>query len=207
MDTCPFGHETMAAMDGERPVRFCPRCQSVFDIKTDITEVITETAFMTMIRRRAMAKHWMVYHTRDSRGSDPGFPDLVLAKPGRPPIYLEVKRAGGRVSREQTAWLEALPNSHLVYPNDWDLVKRLIDEKHEEAGFTFENETVAVFMRRYFHDGDDYVSHSPSRVTGPLSIDAAIDEMRRLREEEIERRSHRDREPGWYEYEIRLYSP
>lgn len=52
---------------------------------------------------------WLVYHTHDSRRSEPGFPDLVLVHPRRGElVFAELKSDTGRVSHEQRAWLEAL---------------------------------------------------------------------------------------------------
>ena len=47
------------------------------------------------------------YHTRDSRRSPSGFPDLVCVGPGFV-IYRELKTARGRVSAAQQRWLDAL---------------------------------------------------------------------------------------------------
>lgn len=48
-----------------------------------------------------------VYHTHDSRRSEPGFPDLVVV--GRNgTIYRELKTDTGRTSVDQTYWLAAL---------------------------------------------------------------------------------------------------
>ena len=47
------------------------------------------------------------YHTRDSRRSPSGFPDLVCVGPGFV-IYRELKTARGRVSAAQRRWLDAL---------------------------------------------------------------------------------------------------
>lgn len=77
-----------------------------------------------------LARHtgWMVYHPHDSRHSEPGFPDLTLVHPasGRV-IFAELKAAGGRLRREQRAWLLALstcPGVEAVLwrPADWDRV-------------------------------------------------------------------------------------
>ena len=50
---------------------------------------------------------WMVHHTHDSRRSEPGFPDLVLMHDHPRPavLFVELKTAAGRVSREQMEWL------------------------------------------------------------------------------------------------------
>lgn len=44
-----------------------------------------------------------VYHTHDSRRSEPGFPDLVLAGT-HGMLFAELKSADGRMSRAQLAW-------------------------------------------------------------------------------------------------------
>ena len=49
---------------------------------------------------------WMVYHTYDSRRSEPGFPDIVAIKGDRL-LVLELKSAGGKVSEAQAEWLKA----------------------------------------------------------------------------------------------------
>lgn len=65
------------------------------------------------------------YHTRDSRGSAPGFPDLVLANPAtRRVLYRELKTNKGRVSPDQQAWLDGLTacgmDAGVWRPNDLD---------------------------------------------------------------------------------------
>lgn len=47
----------------------------------------------------------LVYHTYDSRRSQPGFPDLVLVNPGRGRLlFRELKSAKERISGEQKRW-------------------------------------------------------------------------------------------------------
>jgi len=53
-----------------------------------------------------------VYHTHDSRRSQPGFPDLILLRYGPGfgecrGMAIEVKTERGKVSPTQEAWLEA----------------------------------------------------------------------------------------------------
>lgn len=69
---------------------------------------------------------WLVYHTYDSRRSEPGFPDLTLVRRGRV-IFAEVKRQKGKVSVHQQAWLHALAGAgaevYVWRPSDWEEIK------------------------------------------------------------------------------------
>jgi hypothetical protein len=49
----------------------------------------------------------LVYHTFDSRRSEPGFPDLVLVG-SRGVMYRELKRETGKLTAAQKTWLAAL---------------------------------------------------------------------------------------------------
>jgi hypothetical protein len=93
----------------------------------------TEKQFQDLIIEAAVANGWLVYHTHDSRRSQPGFPDLVLAKPGRSLCFLEVKTAKGRVSAEQGKWIETINAAgyqdvaaKVVRPADWDWIARAL---------------------------------------------------------------------------------
>jgi hypothetical protein len=60
---------------------------------------------------RAARPPWLTYHTRRSKGSDPGFPDLVAVRPGRL-VVAELKvypatQARGRPTERQAEWLAA----------------------------------------------------------------------------------------------------
>jgi hypothetical protein len=70
---------------------------------------------------------WRVYHGWISVRSSPGWPDLVLTKPGQPVIYAEIKLDGKRPTPAQAAWLEALAQASgtEVYcwrPSDWPAI-------------------------------------------------------------------------------------
>jgi hypothetical protein len=89
-----------------------------------------ESALLTQVRQLAKMHGVLCYHTHDSRRSDPGFPDVVLAGPGGV-AFLELKRAkGGRVSKAQREWLDTLTASgqdaRIVKPGDLPEVTRLI---------------------------------------------------------------------------------
>ena len=71
-----------------------------------------------------LCKHMglLVYHTYDSRRSQPGFPDLVIVgKYGV--LYRELKTDRGRLRPEQDQWLEALhatgADASVWRPRDW----------------------------------------------------------------------------------------
>lgn len=69
----------------------------------------TEREFEALFVEVADAKGWLGYHTRDSRGSRPGFPDWTLVHVGqRRIIFVELKGFGGKPSDEQRAWLEQI---------------------------------------------------------------------------------------------------
>lgn len=66
----------------------------------------------------------LVYHTYDSRRSQPGFPDLVLVNPvTRRVLFRELKSARGRVSPEQKRWGDGLRAAGADFdfwrPQDW----------------------------------------------------------------------------------------
>ncbi len=49
------------------------------------------------------------YHPHDSRSSPKGWPDYAIGL--RPMMYVELKAEGGRLSRDQAAWLEILADT------------------------------------------------------------------------------------------------
>jgi hypothetical protein len=58
----------------------------------------------------------LVYHTHDSRRSEPGFPDLTICGK-RNVLFVELKRQGGKLSKEQKLWGEAVQRvSEMSFP-------------------------------------------------------------------------------------------
>ncbi len=74
---------------------------------TTLPATTSEAVLMAMIRHRAKCTGWLTYHTYRSDKSPPGFPDLVLVKPGRL-IFAEVKTATGKLTPYQQTWLDLL---------------------------------------------------------------------------------------------------
>ena len=101
---------------------------------TKVNEVyyyLSEEEFMRSVMKIASECGWRVYHTRDSRRSQAGFPDLTLVRTGQI-IFAELKSQKGRIKKEQQAWLDDLrENGHVdVYlwrPSDLqDIIDRLV---------------------------------------------------------------------------------
>lgn len=71
---------------------------------------MTEAEFLAAVRQLARYCGWRrIYHTHDSRRSEPGFPDLVLLHPGQKRIvFAELKTATGKTSAAQEEWIADL---------------------------------------------------------------------------------------------------
>ena len=85
-----------------------------------------EAHFQAQLVSAAKRMGWsLVYHTRFSTQSEPGFPDLVLVnvRQGRV-VFAELKRNGGYASPAQETWLAALvacgQEAYLFRFADWD---------------------------------------------------------------------------------------
>jgi len=84
--------------------------------------LISEKELQQAIIDYAKMRGWRVYHTYDSRKSEPGYPDLHLVR-GPRSIFVELKKEGKKPTVEQVAWLEALREAghetYVWYPEDW----------------------------------------------------------------------------------------
>ena len=97
---------------------------TIADPRAFIDASMTEEQWLQQVRELARLKGWRIYHTRDSRRSDPGFPDLVLVRGDRL-IFAELKREKGRLTESQRTWLAALEETaetHVWRPSDWEAV-------------------------------------------------------------------------------------
>jgi len=72
-----------------------------------------------------------IYHTYRSTKSASGFPDLVLARDRT--IYMELKREGGKPTRDQIDWLSALAHAgaevYLVRPSDLQEIAKVLGKR------------------------------------------------------------------------------
>ena len=104
-----------------------------------------EAAFQAEILRVAHQYGWATYHTHDSRGSDKGWPDLVLVR-NTQLLFVECKGVRTYVSKAQKLWLAmlqriadtvasytgVLPHGPLIQvhlwraPGDWNEIYRVL---------------------------------------------------------------------------------
>lgn len=70
---------------------------------------MTEKQLLEAVRELAKHTGWLVYHTHDSRRSEPGFPDLVLCHRRHPWLMIaELKVGTGRLTDAQRQWYRRL---------------------------------------------------------------------------------------------------
>lgn len=67
-----------------------------------------EEVFQGHVIRLARALGWDYYHTRDSRRSQPGYPDLHLWHPVHGQLFRELKTMRGRLSPDQVKVVASL---------------------------------------------------------------------------------------------------
>lgn|SRR3990167_7349518 len=93
--------------------------------------LVSEKAFQQQVEDLARLLKWKVYHTRDSRRSEPGFPDLILLRNGIM-LVAELKREGKKPTAKQNEWLREfgkLPAQVITrvwYPSDIEAIERLL---------------------------------------------------------------------------------
>src|SRR3546814_12221779 len=78
------------------------------------TEYLNRTArdmperdLLEQVRHAARTLGLRIYHTHDSRRSEPGFPDLVIVG-GHGALWRELKTQRGRLTPDQQDWLDSI---------------------------------------------------------------------------------------------------
>lgn len=88
----------------------------------------TEAEFSRDFISFAKMVGWLGYHTKDSRQSEPGFPDWVLVRERH--LFVELKTDKGRLSRYQMVWVERLKLAgaevYVWRPRDWDEIVKVL---------------------------------------------------------------------------------
>ena len=90
---------------------------------------MSEKDFQKKVIELAKKLGYLVYHTYDSRGSEKGFPDLVLVS--RHVIFAELKTNTGRLTDAQQDWMNKLTCASGVYAvvwrsKDWDDIVKIL---------------------------------------------------------------------------------
>ena len=120
----------------ERPATPLSASQAVY-------EAMTEKELEAHVEVALRYRGFRLYHTRLSKGSEPGFPDIVATprSRGRPisqtltTIYLELKREGEKLTPAQEDWRDDLIAAgqwyRLVHPGTWPAVLAEIEALEE----------------------------------------------------------------------------
>lgn len=91
------------------------------------TRRLTEKQFMGQVIALANMSGWLVYHTHNSRRSEPGFPDLILMK-GQRLLAIELKVGQNKPTADQRKWLLAFHKTGALAtvwtPADWSDIER-----------------------------------------------------------------------------------
>jgi hypothetical protein len=96
---------------------------------------MTEREWQTQVVEAARLLGWSVYHTHDSRRSEPGWPDLALVRDRL--VMAELKTDTGRVSDDQRRWLDMLDaagvETYLWRPKDMDEVLSVLRRRRTKT--------------------------------------------------------------------------
>lgn len=112
--------------DGSATERFLPLIPKPTG-NPEVDEKQDEKAFQADVVRFAQRAGWLVYHTYDSRKSQPGFPDLTMVRKGWL-IIAELKVGKNTLEPAQKDWADALHTVEMGnesvfyfvwYPKDW----------------------------------------------------------------------------------------
>jgi hypothetical protein len=97
-------------------------------------ELVYEKDLQETLRQAASLHKWLCYHTYDSRRSEAGFPDLILAGYGQL-IAWELKRQGENPTDSQQRWLDTLagvtapPLVEVIRPSDLNRCLDVLNRK------------------------------------------------------------------------------
>jgi hypothetical protein len=94
---------------------------------------VTEAQWQAQVVQLASLLGWSSYHVHDSRRTNPGWPDLVLWRPGDRILFRELKTNIGRIRPEQAAVLRSLADAGadtgVWRPRDFDEVRAVLERR------------------------------------------------------------------------------
>lgn len=82
-----------------------PPIRTMTDAELMRLKLVTEEDFQQQVEQTLSLFRWKFYHTRDSRGSEADFPDLIALRPPRK-LVAELKKIGKEPTDGQCLWLE-----------------------------------------------------------------------------------------------------
>ena len=91
----------------------------------------SEAEFQNAVNKLAAKNGWLIYHTHNSKRSQPGFPDLGIVR-GEEVIFAELKRErNAKMTVAQERWIDALSDVssigvYLWRPSDWEEIVECI---------------------------------------------------------------------------------
>lgn len=90
---------------------------------------LTEAQFQRQVTDLCDVLRLKWHHETDSRRTNPGWPDLTIVGPGGI-VFLELKSAKGRVSKDQQEWIDALnaagQRAYIARPADLPILTKLL---------------------------------------------------------------------------------
>lgn len=93
-----------------------------------VASAATEAEWQATLIAAARAAGWWVMHHHDSRGTEPGWPDLTCIR-GKELVYIECKSERGRLTGPQMIVLGMLAETGteviVARPSDVDVIDRL----------------------------------------------------------------------------------
>ena len=112
---------------------------SAEELRDLLDNAMSEATLQAWVQARAKEFGWKYYHTRDSRGSDPGYLDVHVVKAPRN-IHAELKRQDakkGKVTEAQQEWIDELRGCpgvevYVWRPSDMDEILAVLSEATHE---------------------------------------------------------------------------
>ena len=95
-----------------------------------IDKTLSEEQWQQTVIEYATLRGWATYHTRDSRRSNAGYPDLTMVRRTRL-VFAELKSETGKPpGAAQVRWLRALEEAgaecYVWRPRDWLTVEKIL---------------------------------------------------------------------------------
>ena len=123
-------HSRSTPTDGSAVPLAAVACSSEKEFQEHVVALAERNGWRVAHCRKVLVKQGK--QTRYETPMAPGWPDLTLAKPGRL-LFFELKFGDNRPTHEQCDWGELLQSVAgcqwlVLWPDDWDIIHRLLTE-------------------------------------------------------------------------------